>query len=386
MNNAKEISKNRKTTHSSKPVTTSPPVGRVRKMDATSQRCGRTKKGQTAVSTTHDVANAFLAMQFYPRLQEPDIGENEDSSKFEREFFKSLSNISKKLNITKLDCRGMPYPYNISESLVHLQTQLKLSMYDWKEVRLVNDGKSTFFAKEDRYDTGCTLYYIPIIPLYTILHNRKTAKVSKLLVSVYAYIYQVLGVPYYRNEDCYLNAMYEMLENSYLEDEDADLDDEEGLTEFNDSVILGDYIKELITDPKNLTSFKKLLHGFKPKNDFEKDVLLIATSFYELFSSYPNVRIDRKFFPIRYREITDESDRPVTLDNYVSFCSSIKGRLFDILCQFVNSELQEYSEIDEPTRFIPFDRRKIENNDFDFETKVFDTIDNLIRLWQEHNY
>ncbi|WP_333621058.1 hypothetical protein [Sphingobacterium multivorum] len=385
MNHAEKISANGKSAHRSKPVTTSPPVGRVRKVDETTQRCRRTAQGQTAVRSTCDVTNAFLAMQFYPRLHEPEIGEDYNVIKLEREFFKSLSNISKKLNITNLDCTDLPYPYNISASLANLKKQLKLSMNDWREIRLVNDGQSTFFAREERYDTGCTLYYIPIIPLYTILHKKETAKASKLLVAVYAYIYQILGVPYYRNEECYLYSMYEMLENSYLEDEDADLDDEEGLTEFNDAVILGDYIKEQITDPKALQSFKKQLDSFKPKNDFDNDVLVIATSFYELSSNYPKVRIDRKFFPLRYREMDDDSDRPVTLDNYVSFCSAITGRLFDILCEFVNSELQEYSEIDEPVRFIPFDNRKIENNDFDFETKVFDTIDNLIRLWQEHN-
>jgi hypothetical protein len=89
---------------------------------------------------------------------------------------------------------------------------------------------------------------------------------------------------------------------------------------------------------------------------------------------------------LRYREITDEYDRPITLDNYVSFCASITGNLFETLCDFVNNDLQECSEVDEPTRFLPIDNRKIENNNFDFETKVFDSIDNLIRLWQEHNF
>lgn len=385
MNHAEKISANGKTAHRSKPVTTSPPVGRVRKLDETTQRCGRTAQGQTAVRSTCDVTNAFLAMQFYPRLHEPEIGEDYNAIKLEREFFKSLSNISKKLNINKLDCTDVPYPYNISASLAHLKTQLKLSMNDWREIRLVNDGQSTFFAREENYDTGSTLYYIPVIPLYTVLHKKETAKASKLLVAVYAYIYQVLAVPYYRNTDCYLNSMYEMLENSYHEEEE-EYQDEESLDEFNDAELIGDYIKELITDKQHLLSFQKLVDKFVPKNDFDKDVLLIATSFYEIFHSFPNVRIDCKYFPLRYREINEEYDNPIALDNYVSFCASIKGNLFETLCDFVNNELQEYSEIDEPVRFLPFDNRKIENNDFDFETKVFDTIDNLIRLWQEHNF
>lgn len=386
MNHAKKICANFKTANSSKPVTTSPPVGRIRKMDETTERCRGTAQGQTAVRSTHDVANAFLAVQFYPRLHEPEIGENYDSLKLEREFFKSLSKISKKLKIEKLDCTDLPFPYNISESMLHLKKQLKISRDDWREIRLIFDGNSIYFAKEERYNTGCTLYYIPVIPLYAILHNRKTVRASKLLIAVYAYIFQVLGVPYYRNEDCYLYSMYEMIENSYIEDDDEFENNDEALMEFNDAVLIGDSIKEIIKAPENLRSFQKLVSNFKPKNAFEKDVLLIATAFHELFCTYPNVRIDRKYFPLRYREMTDEIERPVTLDNYVSLCASIKGNLFEILCDYVNNDLQEYSEIDEPTRFIPFDNRKIENNDFDFETKVFDTIENLIRLWQEHNF
>ncbi|MGE6397361.1 hypothetical protein [Chryseobacterium scophthalmum] len=323
-------------------------------------------------------------MQFYPRLQEPEMIEHCDKLQLEREFFKSLSTVSKKLNVKKARFRNLPFPYNISESLIHLREQLKLNSGEWKEIRLIKDGNCTFFAKEERYDTGMTLYYIPVIPLYTILYNKNTAKASKLLVAVYAYIYQVLGVPYYRNEDCYLNSMYEMLQNSYMDDEDENKNEDNVFKECSDAELIGNCIKELIADPKNLRSFKKLVQSFKPKNDFEKDVLEISLSFYELFSAYPNVRIDRKYFPLRYREMTDEHERPITLDNYVSFCASIKGNLFETLCDFVNNELQEYSEIDEPTRFIPFDNRKLENNDFDFESKVFDSIDNLIRLWQEH--
>ncbi len=158
MNHAKNISANGKTSYSRKPVTTAPPVGRVREMDETSKRCRRTPQGQTAVRTTCDVTNAFLKMQFYPRLQEPEIGEKQHSPTLEREFYQSLSMISKKLNISVQDCKSLPFPYNISESLSHFKKQLKIHTNDWKEIRLVNDGTSTFFAREDRYNTGSTLY------------------------------------------------------------------------------------------------------------------------------------------------------------------------------------------------------------------------------------
>lgn len=381
MNYANTVSRNGKATKKSKRVAVVSTAGTVRAMDEKTERCRGTAEGQSQVRTACDVTNAFLKFRFYPRLQETEIVQDCDRLKMDRDFFKSLSLIAKKFSLTVPDCTHIPFPYNISESMAHLKKQLKKEVIEWKEVRLIHHHNSTYFAKEDRYDTGMTLYYIPVVPLYNILQNIETLQVGELLLSVYAYIFQVLGVPYYRNEDCYLNSMYEMLEN-WVYDDGAE---EEFIQQIDDAKKIGDFMIKLFIDPNNLFSYHNRLKSFVAKTDFEEKCLTIATAFYELSVNYPNVRIDRKFFPLRFREETDNDERPIAMDNYISFCASIQGSLFESLCQSVNDDLQEYSEIDEPTRFIPYDNRKIKENNFDFETKVFDAIDDLIQLWQEHN-
>lgn len=172
-----------------------------------------------------------------------------------------------------------------------------------------------------------------------------------------------------------------MLEN-WVYDDGAG---EEFIQQIDDAKNIGDFMIKLISDSNNLLSYPNRLKTFVAKTDFEEKCLTVATAFYELSVNYPNVRIDRKFYPLRFREETEDNERPISMDNYVSFCASIQGSLFESLCQSVNEDLQEYSEIDEPTRFIPYDNRKIKENNFDFETKVFDAIDDLIQLWQEPN-
>lgn len=192
---------------------------------------------------------------------------------------------------------------------------------------------------------------------------------------MYAYLYQVLAIPYYRTDGCYLNSIYEMLENWIVEDDN----DEDMLIEITDAYSIGDYMQELIRDPKHLRAFKQRTEKFKPKTDFERKAHAIAKFFYRLSVDYPNVQIDRSFYPLRYRE--EILDRSIALDDYISFCASIEGCLFESLCQTVNDDLQEYGEIDEPVHFVPFGK-KIQQNHFEFESRAFEGLNNLIELWQ----
>lgn len=382
MKHAKTIYRNGKNAEERNSAPTAQAVGRVRPLDKKAKGRRRNTQGQKQVCTANDVTNAFLTMQFLPRLQEIDEVQNCDKSKMEREFYTSLSNICEKFEIKLPDFRDLPFPYNISESLSALRFVLKRNNKDWKEVRLIFDNNSTYFAKKERYDTGMTLYYIPVIPLYTLLHKKETFSVGKLMLSVYGYLYQILQLPYYRNDGCYLNGTYEMLENWIAEDGA----DEETIDENLEVKEIGDFMKQKLSDPKILNSFGRLINNFKPKNDFDTKCFKIAKEFYALYKTFPHERMERKYYPLHLREESDYRERTVMMDDYISFCASIKGNLFESLIESVNAELQEYDEIDEPTIFVPYDGRLIEGNNFDFEISVFERLNKLIELWQESIY
>ncbi|UIR57806.1 hypothetical protein LZQ00_08290 [Sphingobacterium sp. SRCM116780] len=375
---AKTISTNSKATKKRTATSATSAVRSVRVLDEENKGCRGNWQRQTPVPAPFHVANAFLRLKFLPRLQEPEL--IEDCNKMEREYYDFLSLVAQKYGINPQDTTAIPFPYNISASLADVRQQLKERTADWKEVRLIYENNCTYFAKEERYNTGMTLYYIPVIPLYEILQNAKHENTGVLLLSVYAYLYQILGVPYYRNEDSYLYSTYETFEEWILEDgEDQIFDDLQYAKD------IGDLMKNKIC-AENLDSFETRLISFKAKTDFDRKILKVATQFFDLYKKFPNTRVDRKYFPLRFREEQEYEDRYVMLDNYLSFCSSLKGNLFECICQFVNEDLQEYGEIDEPTRFLPFDNRTIVDNNFDFESAVFDSLDDLIAIWQNSTF
>lgn len=75
---------------------------------------------------------------------------------------------------------------------------------------------------QERYNTGATLYYIPVIPLYQMLRNKNRKKTGLLLLSVCTYLYRIADIPYYRQEDSYLYWIYEMLTEWLEQDEEVD--------------------------------------------------------------------------------------------------------------------------------------------------------------------
>lgn len=176
MDHVTKISAHHKNAYGQDPVMVTSAVNRLRPLDEATKGRGTKKKGQKPSSTACDVANAFLKVQFYPRLLETECIQDCNKSKLERDYFKSLSIVSAKYNCSRLDHRRIPFPYNISESLAHLKKQLKINTTDWKEIRLIQDGQETYFAREERFGTGFTLYYIPVFPLYSMLHSSSDKK------------------------------------------------------------------------------------------------------------------------------------------------------------------------------------------------------------------
>lgn len=118
-----------------------------------------------------------------------------------------------------MQTRQFPYPYNMALAMSDMQEKLKQKVLDWEEIRLVQDSKKTYFVSEERYNTGSTLFYIPVASLYRMLHDRNRKKTAHLLLSVSAYLYHIADVPYYRQEASYLYWMYEML-NDWVEQDD----------------------------------------------------------------------------------------------------------------------------------------------------------------------
>lgn len=356
-----------------------PTVKRVRQLDATNQGCKRNSKGQTAVCTHSDVANGFLRTSFLPVLAETKTTQPcKKDIKMERDFYQSLSQLAEHYQIKTAQTQIYNYPYNIALALWDTKQQLKSKIRDWEEIKLIQDCRKTFFTSEERYSTNATLYYIPVIPLYRLLKNRKRKRNAQLLLSVCCYLYHGVNIPYYRQENSFLHWQYEMLKEWITNEED---EEETSIykSEFEQAEWIGDRMEQKIYNPANLTYFKKRLNCFQCKDILDFDCLKLAKDAYALLEQYPNENVFRNGKSNEEAD-EDETENILTMDYYVSFYADGKGFLNENLIQCVNNELQEYVEIEEPCVLKRFNGSDLTEKNLDFENRLFALIEELIYI------
>lgn len=262
-----------------------------------------------------------------------------------------------------------------------VHNQLKNKTRNWEGIQLIQDKGKVYFTSEERYNTGATLYYIPVIPLHRLSKNKKYKKTFHLLLSVYSYLYHIVDIPYYRQEASYLYWMYEMFEQ-WANEDDEDPENINLLLEIKSAEWIGDSIEKKIYNLQNLEQLKTRLERFKANDEFDKNCFCLAESLYNLSLQFPNSNILKNAKSnVIYNEYDDEADENiVTMDKYISFCADGQGYLFNTLFQSVNNELQEYGQIEEPAIIKYFDNLNADKSNLDFEHQIFNLIEELIDL------
>ncbi|ATL45470.1 hypothetical protein CMU69_18265 [Elizabethkingia anophelis] len=304
----------------------------------------------------------------------------------ERGFYKSLSLLTKHYGISPLFIQDFNYPYNISLCLWDIQKQLKGTVQNWENIHLIKKGGETFFVAEECYNTGATLYYIPVVPLYQMLGNKKRKKTGLLLLSVCTYLYRIADIPYYRQEDSYLYWIYEMLTEWLEQDEEMD-DNHISKRELQKAESIGDIMEQKIACKENLLFFEERLKQFKPKDNFDKECFLLAEKTFKLYREYPDASVFRNTYHnnvVRPEEADEDeyynNETVITMDKYISFFAESDGLIYDNLMDCVNNEFNEYVETQEPMIFKIFDGSNITDENLDFESKLFKILNELCRL------
>ncbi|MGG7468656.1 hypothetical protein ACVVIH_07125 [Chryseobacterium arthrosphaerae] len=367
---------------------TAPTVGRVRRVDETSKRCRRDKKGSKEVGSCGNASNAFLRCTFLPKLKQNETVQScKESKRMERDFYQSLSDLAEHYQIDPKASQQYGYPYNMALAVHDLQQKLKNKTRDWEEIQLIKDKGKVYFTSEERYNTGATLYYIPVLPLYRLSKEKKYKKAFQLLLSVYSYLYHIVDIPYYRQEASYLYWMYDMLEQWAIEDDETE-DALSLLAEIKQAEWIGDYIERKIYNPQNLQRFETRLHQFKVKDLFDGKCLKLARTAFHLSVNFPNSTVFRNAQAQINHDCEDEDDdenfeNTVTMNKYISFFADAKGCLFDQLFQSVNNELQEYGQMEEPVIIKHFNGSDVRQDNLEFEHQIFYLITELIDLMNE---
>ncbi|KMQ70403.1 hypothetical protein [Chryseobacterium koreense] len=356
-----------------------PTVGRVRTMDAKTKRCRPGAERQTEIRTDSNATNGFLKCTFLPKLKTAQSVQA--CQKTERDFYKSLSKLAEHYSIEPMPTRqGYGYPYNMVLAMWDMDTQMKRSHRNWDGFKLIRDSKKTFLTSEERYDTGTTLFYIPIVPLFEMLHDKQRKHTAHLLTSVCSYLYHIAQIPYYRQEDSYLYWLYET-HKDWVDYDDETEETESYKSELRKAETVGDRIEQKLYNRINLTIFEQRLSRFKSRDTFDKECWNVACNAFALYTEYPTASIFRNA-PIPEQDpYNDDCENEVIgMEKYISFIADTKGWLYENIKDSINNEFNEYGVMEEPTINKVFDERKISVGNLDFENCLFELLDDLSYL------
>lgn len=355
---------------------------RVFKMDGTDKGCTGNPKRQTPVCANSHASNGFLKTKFLPKLKTAQsLQASERTSKMEREFYISLSRLSKHYGIELLDTGQFSYPYNIALSLWNAKTQLKNKVNNLENLQFVQETKKHFLMAKESCNVGLTLFYIPVVPLFSMLKDKRRTKTAQLLLSVCSYLYHIVDVPYYRQEDSYLYWQYEMM-SDWIEQDEEDVDNQNCKDELKQAERIGDLVEQKIYNRKTLTAFEHRLNRFKALDEFDIECLKMAKEAFELYTQYPEENIFRNAKPLHDDSNDYEAYEQETtpMEKYISFWADSTGWLSESLSECINNEFNEYGDVQEPQIFKCFDGRPISANSLNFENRLFDVLDELIYL------
>jgi len=361
-------------------------VSGVRPMDGKTQRCLRDTEGQKKVGSGQPTAHDFLKSRFLPKmLHQEIIAPATRASKLVRDFYKSLTQLAEHYGIQPMPTAEFEYPYNIALTLSDVKEKLKSNVTNWYDIRVVLEGSKTYLTSEERYCTGTTLFFIPVIPVFLMLRDKKRRKAGVLLLSACAYLYQIADIPYYRQEYTSLYWQYEMYAEMIEQDEDTD-----GTaiyrSELQQAEWVGDKMEQKLINPNNLAVFQQRIKSFTGRDGFEKQCLQVSKKAYDMFSQYPNEKFFRNANAHNWVDEDFDNDHILSIERYISFSARSDGWLSDSIFDSLNQEFGEYGEIEEPSIKKSFNGKSVVTANLDFEHKLFTLLDDLARLLNNYTF
>ena len=363
-------------------TTTALAIGRLRKVASKTQNSERNTERPTEIRTDSNAYNGFLKCRFLPKQEEtPTVQDCKERLKIERDFYQSLSNFARQYNIEPMQTKDFGFPYNIALAMWDLEKKVEQVNEDWNSFKLIRNNRKILFVKEERYYTGTSLYYVPIVPLFQMLKDPKHKQNAQLLLSVCSYLYHIADVPYYRQQNSYMYWIYEMHEDWIEQGDEAEEDMQEFRREFKISKTIGDKIEKKLFNRKNLELFEKRLNHFKSRTDFDHDCYKVASDAFTLYTEYPETSIFRNQpTPDKNPYFDDDENRAIGMDMYISFVADTKGCLYDNIEESINAEFNEYGSIEEPTIYTPINGTELSKADFNFENRFFTLMEDLYKI------
>lgn len=352
-------------------------ISKIHKRNGQAPRCARSTEKQNKVSSLGTSANGFLRKKFLPLFE---ASTNCPDKKIaEKAFFKSFDILAELHHLSSFDAQNNPYPYNVLLAHHFAQTQLCKSAHEIELSIMQDDDHRVKLAGKTVYHTGNTLYYIPVLPLYRLMQDKSQRQGAELLLSVFAYLYHIAEIPYYREDYSALGYHYECLEDWFFEQCQEDQKEEivAMQQELNRACFYGDQMFRKIYNPYHLNNFKRKIESFTLSTDLGQQCLRIAKKTFEIFKQYPNESIFRN----TSNENFQHDDGIIMAQQYISFIADSQGILYENIERAINDEFNECSEMQQPVLFQIYDNQnKPCHQGLDFEYKIFPLINDLCTL------
>jgi hypothetical protein len=319
--------------------------------------------------------NGFLthSLQPFQSLPFANFGQGE------RQFFQSLENLGQLYGWQAPDTSGLPFPQNVSAVLEKLSAQ----RFDGASCMLLQDkGRPARLATVKTFDTNFCLYYVPVRPLWQMKNEPCKQPFFELTRTLFAYLYQIAGVPFFR-EPGYLDNSYDSLENWIREIDDEGNEDEEEndyrkrqFAEFELMKSAGDALLAEIKKPFDMERWEQQMRQIPLTDKQGSELREVADELWKLAKDYPKRAIkDTMHYELHE---ANEDDYAIYWENYISFYWSGCDTLQQMLFEMVNNEFQEMGYQEEPIAIQWLDTpQEKPHHDFDFETRLFFLLDEL---------
>jgi hypothetical protein len=343
--------------------------------------CRRGAAGQAAISPAGAAAYGFLKVRFLPHLagQPVSLSQNE-----EEDFYRSFALLCGHYSIIPTETRSLGYPYNKAVALWEANSLLRARQEQIEIIEGRDAEGSIGLQAEETYNTGNTLYYIPVVPLHGLLQDRRTKHAAQLLLCTCAYLYHVAGIPYYTDESSYLCWQYDMI-REWVENDPTDWEEESynsNRAQLNTAEHIGKIMQRRLWNPCHLNRFADLVGRFEPLDSFACDCLSIAQKALGLWRDHPQGHVYRNADTqiLHGDDEDDYNEDCITMDKYIGFCAETQGWLYHTLSECVNNEFNECRDIQQPVLTRTFDGRTQHTESLDFECRLFSLMDDLCYL------
>jgi len=340
----------------------------------------RRKKRQLEKRTTCSSANGFLKYSFTPIVNR-EVGLLGQAKQVQQEFFQSLANLAEfyQLDISCAD--NLYYPMNIQDAFEKAKKAFDKKPTGLHLIIAKDKTRKACISTVKTYDTGQCLFYLPAKPLVSLMRNRRMKRQADLMLSMFAYLYQVAGIPYFTYG--FLSGEYDMIYEWYNTG-DMDYDEADYLI-MKEIYRLKDYygkkIFKSINNEYHLQQFERRVRQFKPACEKDSALHTVSKQLLAVCKQYPTRGIMDNIYEC---PVQREEDEKVLPDQYISFMWDGEGMLYDQLIETINVRFQETVDMDEPAAVQYFDTMpEAEQHDLGFEEKFFDCLHNLSDVLNE---